>query len=162
MRLAALAALILSLALSSAPVRANDDVTVGRLVQEIARALELDAADARAARESLGRAGLPLPADLDLNAALTEAEVVRVSRAAGLRLTTSRPEARFDQRRLERYLTTFTGEIRWSHAVRSEGENPGQGEGPGTGNGNGPPFDPFSKGKGKGLGKSKHSPSTPE
>jgi hypothetical protein len=59
MRLAALAALILSLALSSAPVRANDDVTVGRLVQEIARALELDAADARAARESLGRAGPP-------------------------------------------------------------------------------------------------------
>jgi hypothetical protein len=59
-------------------------------------------------------------------------------------------------------VTTFTGEIRWTHVVRGEGENPGQGEGPGTGNGNGPPFDPFSKGQGKGLGKSKHSPSTPE
>ncbi|MHC4165301.1 MAG: hypothetical protein ACYSUM_24600 [Planctomycetota bacterium] len=162
MRLAALATLILSLALSSAHPAAGDDVTVGRLVQEIARVLELDATDARVARESLSRAGLSLPADLDLNAALTEAEVVRVSRAAGLKLTTSRPEARFHQQRLDRYLTTFTGEIRWTHVVRGEGENPGQGEGPGTGNGNGPPFDPFSKGQGKGLGKSKHSPSTPE
>jgi hypothetical protein len=93
MRLAALATLILSLALDSAHATAGDDVTVGRLVQEIARVLELDATDARVARESLSRAGLSLPADLDLNAALTEAEVVRVSRAAGLKLTTSRPEA---------------------------------------------------------------------
>jgi len=169
----ALASIMIVLLAASIDRAGAAEVTVGRFIQELAQAKKLDARSTESARAALAAAGLQLPTDLEYTRVLTEVDVTRISRAIGLKLTTSTPDAAFDDMSVDRFFATFGGEISGgSGAGGSTAEcshpsgdctNPGQGSGPGDGNGNGPPFDPFSKGKGKGgsKGKGKVSPSQP-
>ena len=149
------------------------EVTVGRFIQGLAQAKQLDAQTPTSARAALSAASVRLPDGLDDARVLTEVDVTRISRAIGLDLTTATPDAVFDETRVDRFFAAFGAEIaggssgggstaECSHPSGDCG-NPGQGSGPGNGNGNRPPFDPFSKGKGKGSskGKGKLSPSRP-
>jgi len=137
-------------AAAALPTAASNPTTVGELIVGIAQIRDLDATDARIAAESLTRAGVTLPTDLQFSKALTEADVIHVARAFGLKVTTTRPDQLFDEGQLNRFFTAFRGELSTDY-VRS-GPLPGD-------NGLGPAFDPFSKGKGK--GKSVASPTDP-
>ena len=130
---------IATLAVAALPSVAATPTTVGELIVGIAHVRDVDATDPRVAAEELTKAGVRLPADLSLTKPLTEADVTIVARSFGLKLTTTRPDAGFDQGQLRRFLDTFRGELA-SEATRADP----------TDHGNGPAFDPFSKGKGKG------------
>lgn len=168
----ALATIMIVLLAASIDRAEAAEVTVGRFIQELALAKELDARSTATARASLAAAGLRLPTDLEDARVLTEVDVTRIARAIGLNVTTSTPGAVFDDASVDRFFAAFGGEIsggsgsggstaECSHPS-GDCSNPGQGSGPGNGNG-GPPFDPFSKGKGRGgtKGKGKVSPSQP-
>jgi hypothetical protein len=155
----ALALMVLGAALllaASAPVQASSTARVGDFVVQLARVKSLNSADPYIAADALAAVGVRLPADLDLDKRLTEGDVVSISRMVGLRVTTSRPGQQFDSSQLERFFSSFGGELR-----AADGENPGQGSGPGNGN-DGPPFDPFTKGQGKAKGKAKRPESPTE
>jgi hypothetical protein len=168
--LAALALGALLALASVGPVQATSTAKVGDFVVQLARAKNVDSADPRTAAEALAEVGLRLPADLALDKELTEGDVTRISHLLGLRVTTRRPEAAFDQGQIQRFFDSFGGDISSGPegpdndppCVHPSGDcqNPGLGEGPGNGKGNGPPFDPFTKGQGKAKGKGKQ-PETP-
>ena len=98
------------LATIAAPALAAD-VTIGQFVQELARAKQLNATDARIAVDSLGTVGVRLPADLKLSDRLTEADVVRISRSAGLLVSTADPEAPFDEDQMDQFFVVFGAEL---------------------------------------------------
>jgi hypothetical protein len=155
-----MAVAVLMVAAAVAPALANSEVTVGRFVQELARHKNLNATDVQIAVDSLRSVGIRLPEGLRLNARLTEGDVVSISRAAGLRVTTSNPNAPFNGEQVQSFLIALNDEMADDGAtvdtVRPFGE--------GNGNGWGPQFDPFSKGKGKHKGHAKgwQSPTEPE
>ena len=153
-------ALVMSAALA-VPALAASDVTVGQFLQEFAKAKNLNATDPRIAADSLAAVGVQMPNDVQLSQRLTESVVIKLSRSAGLNLSTSRPEASFSAEQVDRFFATFSGELRDDAVigVRSDCTPPSNGC-----NGNGPPFDPFSKGKGKhkGFGKGHRSPTDPD
>lgn len=159
-RFGAMAVAVLMVAAAVAPALASSEVTVGRFVQELARHKNLNATDVQIAVDSLRSVGIRLPEGLRLNARLTEGDVVSISRAAGLRVTTSNPNAPFNDEQVQSFLIALNDEMADSGAtvdtVRPFGE--------GNGNGWGPQFDPFSKGKGKHKGHAKgwQSPTEPE
>jgi hypothetical protein len=173
-RLATVAVALVLTAAIAAPALASD-TTVGRFVQELAKVKNLNATDPALAADSLRAVGVRLDRGLDFNKRLTEADVAEISRAAGLLVTTSNPNAYFDEEKVDRFFQSFqielansgqTGSSLYSDDCAVPGgdcENPGQGLGPGNGNG-APPFDPFSKGRGKAKGKSKQgrTPVDPE
>jgi hypothetical protein len=169
-RLAAVAVALILTAAVAAPAIAGDS-TVGRFVEELARVKNLNATDPAIAADSLRAVGVRLDRGLDLNKRLTESDVAEISRAAGLLVTTSNPEAFFDNQKLDQFFQAFQTELALGAssttacdpAVENCDENPGQGSGPGTGAG-GPPFDPFSKGRGHPRGKAKQNrtPTNPE
>jgi hypothetical protein len=151
-------ALVMAMA---APVLAAN-VTVGEFVQRVAIVKNLDATDAQVARDSLRASGVRLP-DLDLNAPLTESDVVAVSRAVGLRLTSSNPDKMFESDQVDNFFVAFTGElVNPPEELADDDDWPGEGEWPDVPYG--PPFDPWTKGKGKhkGWGKGHQSPCEPE
>jgi hypothetical protein len=137
------------------------NITVGEFVQKVAIVKNLDATDARVASDSLLAAGVRLPADLDLNAQLTESHVVAISRAVGLRLTSSNPDKVFESDQVDSYFVAFASEIGDPMAVASGDDDDDDSGWPSE---NGPPFDPWTKGKGwhKGWGKGHQSPCEPE
>jgi hypothetical protein len=153
----AVAALVVVAA--AAPAFAANDVTVGDFVQRMATAKNLNASDARIAADSLRAVGVRLPADLKLSARLTEADVVTISRAAGLTVTSSNPERAFTDDQVDSYFFAFADELVAGTGDETIGTNlePSNSQGQ-------PPFDPFTKGKGKhkGWGKGHQSPSEPE
>ena len=136
------------LAVTAIPALAANDSTVGRFVQEMARAKNLNATDATIAADSLRAVGVRLPADLRLNKRLTERDVVEISRGAGLPVSTTNPDAVFDGDQVDRFFLVFGKELGVTEPDR-----------PHT-----PWFDPFTKGKGKhkGWGKGHRTPSEPE
>jgi len=139
------------LAAIGAPALAAE-VSVGQFVQELARAKKLNATDARIAADSLAAVGVRLPAELKLSERLTEADVVQISRAAGLLVSTTNPAAPFDEDQMDQFFVVFGAEL--------ESTPPGDPiVEPHT-----PDFDPFSKGKGNHWGhyKGGRSPSEPE
>jgi len=146
----ALAAVVL-LAAAVAPSLAAD-VTVGQFVQELARAKKLNATDGQIAAESLRTVGVHLPADLRLSNRLTEADVVRISRAAGLLVSTANPEAPFDDEQVDRFFVVFGSEL-----AAPPGDDP-------IVEPLDPAFDPWTKGKGNHYGHHKYSrsPTEPE
>jgi hypothetical protein len=159
---ATVAAALLVVALATPAVAAND-VTVGQFVQRMAMAKNLNSTDAMIAADSLQAVGIRLPEDLKMTARLTEADVVEISRAAGLRVTSSNPDKLFTSDQVDSFFFAFSDEIGVTgdpgdeaFTVRPYGE--------GNGNGWGPPFDPFTKGKGQAKGKAKgwRSPWEPE
>jgi hypothetical protein len=153
-----MAVAVLMVTAAVAPVLASSEVTVGRFVQELARAKNLNATDEQIAVDSLRSVGIRLPEGMRLNARLTEGDVVSISRAAGLRVTTSNPNAPFNDEQVQSFMLALSDEMADEGAtvdtVRPYGE--------GNGNGWGPQFDPFSKGKGKHKGHAKGWQSTTE
>jgi hypothetical protein len=151
-RLAALVAVVSVTAAIAAPAVAAPNDTVGRFVQEFAKAKNLNATDPRIAADSLAAVGIRVPADLDFSARLTEGDVARISRSAGLNVTTSRPDTPFSSEQVDRFFQSFGRELNETDGVTA------------TRAGNGPKFDPFSKGKGKhkGHGKGHRTPTDPE
>jgi len=124
-----------------------DDITTGGFVQKLARQKQLDATDVQTAVDSLAAIGIRLPADLQLNRRLTEGDVTRISRAAGLNVTTARPSAVFDAARVDQFFNTFAYDLGPGNERSTDSGDQGSHFG---GDGNGPPFNPFGKGKGKG------------
>jgi hypothetical protein len=140
--------------LAAAPVLA-EQVTVGRFVMDLAKAKRLEAVDARSAAAALDRVGVRIPAGTDFSKRLTEGDVARLSRLAGLNVTTTNPDGSFDNDRLGSFFTVFASELATGSARSStstEGEE------------SGPPFDPYAKGNGGSKGKKlgHRSPSDPE
>ena len=154
----AVAALCVAL---TAPVVAASDITVGNFVQRLAQSKGLAATDARIASDALRGVGVRIPGDLVYANALTEGDVARISRAAGINVRTSNPENLFNTEQVNLFFVSFGDDLGNAVGTMSD-DNPGQGSGPGNGNG-GPPFDPFTKGKhGKGKGKGVFTPTDPE
>ena len=144
----------------STPIFAAE-ATIASFVQQLAKVKNLNATDARVAQESLRSVGIRLPSNLDFGKSLTEGDVALISRAAGLRVSTSNPEAAFTQENMDVFFLSFSGELGGETA--STNSHPyGQNDNYNNGNGLGHTFDPFSKGKGHGHGKGKQSPSEPE
>lgn len=143
------------LAVSSAPA---NEMTVGSFLQDYAQARNLSAADPASAADSLRSVGVRLPAGLTFDKQLTEADIVQLTRAAGLKVTTSRPEAPFGEQQVERLFLAFSDELGLDDGAGGDGSTR---DAPGNGNeqGQGPDFDPFAKGKGK--GKQTTSPTDP-
>jgi hypothetical protein len=139
------------LAATAAPALAAD-VTIGQFLQELAQAKKLNATDTQIAAESLRTVGVRLPAELRLSDRLTEADVVRISRAAGLLVSTANPEAPFDEEQMDRFFVVFGSELEGN-----PGDNP-------IVEPHDPTFDPWTKGKGNHYGhyKGGRSPSEPE
>jgi len=161
------AALVALAVLVAVPAFAKD-ATVGEFVIELAKAKRINAADSQNAVESLSAVGVRLPSDLQMNDRLTEGEVARISRFAGLSVTTSRPDQPFSRLQVDRFFTSFQGEIAQTQAgatMRScdpaveNCDNPGNEDSDPQA-----PFDPYAKGKGKKKGKAKggRTPSEPE
>ena len=143
-------AVVLAVAVAAPALAAN--ISVGEFVQRVAIVKNLDAADGLVASDSLRATGVRLPADLDLNAQLTESYVVAISRAVGLRLTSSDPDRVFESDQVDSFFVAFSSELADPTAVVAPDA------------GQGPPFDPWTKGKGqhKGWGKGHTSPDEPE
>jgi hypothetical protein len=140
---------VLAVALGVVPVLASSDVTVGEFLMEIAKVKNLSARDGESALTALRAAGLRLPA-LDVRKPLTEADVVAVATAAGLNVTTTRPDSPFSRSQVTSFILSFGSDL---------GKTPGSP--PNEPQGDGPPIpDPQpDKGKSKGFHK---SPSEPE
>jgi hypothetical protein len=150
MKLKHLSALVLALMLITAmPALAAGDYTIGQFLQEFARVKNLNATDARIAADSLRSAGVRLPARLDTNASLTEGAVVEIASAAGLRVSTNSPDARFDQDQVDSFFSAF-GEELGGNQLEEEG----------TISRKVPSFDPHSKGKA--YAKGHRTPTEPE
>ena len=71
----------------------------------------MNATDARIALDSLAAVGVRLPAGIDLNKRLTEADVTTISRLAGLRVSSSNPTDSFDSEEVERFFLAFGSEL---------------------------------------------------
>jgi len=144
-------AIAVLLAAVAAPTLAAD-VTVGQFVQELARAKKLNATDAQVAADSLRTVGVRLPADLRLSERLTEADVVRISRAAGLLVSTTNPASPFDEEQMDQFFVIFGAELETTPSGDPIVEP------------HVPDFDPFTKGKGNHWGhyKGGRTPSEPE
>jgi hypothetical protein len=160
-RLGAMAVAALMVVAMVAPALAASEVTIGRFVQELALHRNLNAIDVPTAVDSLRTVGVRLPSDLDMSARLTEGVVVSVSRAIGLRVTTSNPNTPFDENQVESFFFALGDQMADDSEIITNTINP---YGTGNGKGNGPAFDPFTKGKGKHKGKAKgwQSPTEPE
>jgi hypothetical protein len=148
------------------PAFAARTLTVGEFVQELAKFRNLEATSVDAAAASLTRAGIRVPDGLDYSSPLTEGTVSRISRAAGVEVRTSNPDAPFTDDQVDIFLMSFSDQFGESaedndNSTRN-GETPGGSSG--SAPGNGPPFDPYSKGKGGSKGKKKGhaSPTEPE
>jgi hypothetical protein len=155
MKLTNLSALVIALMLVTAiPALAADEVTVGNFIQELAKAKNVNATEARIAVDSLRAVGVRVPEGLDLDAALTEGAVVDIARAANLRVATLNPDAPFGREQVDSFFTAFAVEL---------GLGGGQEEDP-------PTTDewemhrhnPFTKGAGSHFVKGIRSPSEPE
>ena len=121
------------------------DYTTGDFVKRVAAQKNLASSTVNAAASSLRQAGYQLPA-LDLDAALTEGDVVGISNVLGIRVTTSQPGAAFSETQADGYFAAFSSEL-------SGNVQPSAGD-LGTdvigNNGNG--ANPLEKGKGKKKG----------
>ena len=142
------AAVLIACAMLAAPaLAAGQDLTVGKFLIEIAKVKQLDAVDAVAARNSLANIGIQV-GNLNLDKGLTQGDVVVISTAAGLPMSTSTPEATFGNEQMVTFISTFGPEL-------------GGGDDENTTAGDKPKVDPRDKGKGLKKGLYKRSPSEP-
>ena len=131
-----------------AQVADQEAMTVGRFIVELAKAKKLTATDARLATASLADVGVMLPAELSFDKPLTEGDVVRLARAAGLNVSSSDPDRPFDFEQVDRFFLAFTAQLNAPAppgGIATRDHKPGH-AGPGTVP---PGFDPFTKGKKK-------------
>ena len=141
-----IAAVLIALAMLAAPaLAAGQDLTVGKFLIEIAKVRQLDAVDAVTARNSLANVGIRV-GNLDLGKGLTQGDVVLISNAAGLPMSTSTPEAAFNDEQMSTFISTFGPELGGSDDGYTTHKDK-------------PKVDPLEKGKGKKKGL--QSPSEP-
>lgn len=133
------------------PALAAQDMTVGQFVQELARSRGLESTDGITALEALSSSGVAMPVGLHMESNLTERDVVSLSRAVGLNVTSSQPNKAFDASHADRFFASFSRELAHGAQRAADGEDSGQETFPGMGE-NDPPFNPFTKGKGKNKG----------
>lgn len=159
-RLGAVAvALVLAVALA-APTQATE-ITVGQFVQQLARAKNLNATDAKIAADSLAAVGVVLP-PLNYGAVLTEGDVALIARSAGLNVRTATPEAAFNADKSSRFFSSFSGELEDDNGIRSRKSYRKSEPGPEDETPDGEAEAPDGKGKGKGKGKNGRTPSEPD
>jgi len=160
-RLGAMAVAVLMVTATAAPALAASEVSVGQFIQELALHKNLEAVNVSAAVDSLRSVGIRLPDNLDMDGTLTEGDVVNISRALGLRVTTSNPKSAFTSDQVSSFFFAVSEQIQDVTEIATFTDRP---YGTGIGQGHGPPFDPFTKGKGKHKGKAKGwtSPTEPE
>ena len=156
-RIAAVGVAALLVVSVAAPTFAANEMTIGQFLQRLAVTKNLNATDARMASDSLRAAGIRVPTNLDMGARLTEADVVAISRAAGLSVTSSNPTQAFTTEQVDAFFFALADEISVTGAPDDDEitGNTVRPYGEGNGNGWGPPFDPFTKGKGQAKGKAK-------
>jgi opacity protein-like surface antigen len=161
-RLGAVAiAVVLAIALAAPAVAA--DITVGQFIQQLARAKNLNATDAKIAADSLAAVGIALPSNLRYGAVLTEGDVSAIARSAGLNVRTASPQSSFDSRKSERFFSSFSRELEGDTAgVRERDRFRKGGDEGGDEMPNGEAEEPSGKGKGKGKGKNGRTPSEPD
>lgn len=128
------------------------DYTTKDFLMRIAAEKKLAASSPDVAASSLRQAGYTLPA-LDLDSALTEGDVVGISNALGIRVTTSQPGAPFSETQADGYFAAFSSEL--SSDVQPTAGDLGTDVIGNNGNG----ANPLEKGKGKKKGL--RSPSDP-
>lgn len=112
------------------------DYTVGQFLVEVAKAKNIVAVDPASAERGLRQAGVSLPA-LDLSKSLTEGAVASIATAVGVPVSTSRPDAPFNQGQVESFITTFgssmgSGSTNQTDAAGTDGttkEDPQPGKG---------------------------------
>jgi hypothetical protein len=124
------------------------DYTTGDFVKRIAAEKKLAASTANAAVNALQQAGYRLPA-LDLDSSLTEGDVVGISNALGIRVTTSQPGAPFGEAQADGYFAAFSTELGVNIDPTSDSDDVFGTDKLGN-NGNG--ANPLDKGKGKKKG----------
>ncbi|MHC4067212.1 MAG: hypothetical protein ACYSUI_22295 [Planctomycetota bacterium] len=163
-RLGAVAVALAMVALLAAPAFADGTTKVGYFLIRMAEFKNVHATDSRMAADALRTVGVRVPSDLDHDAALTEAVVARLSKLAGVRVTTSTPDRLFTATQVERFFGSFGDELAQNGAMTracegADCENPGNPDVDPQA-----PFDPFAKGKGKKKGKAKRpvTPTEPE
>jgi hypothetical protein len=138
------AAVLIAVAGLLVPAMAADYQTKDFLMR-IAAEKNLAASTPSAAMTSLQQAGYKLPA-LDLDSALTEGDVVGISNALGIRVTTSQPGALFSETQADSYFAAFSSEL----GVTADPSIGDLGTDVIGNNGNG--ANPLEKGKGKKKG----------
>ena len=141
------AAVLIAFAMIAAPaLAAGQDLTVGKFLIEIAKVKQLHAVDAVTARTALANAGINV-GNLDLDKGLTQGDVVAISTAAGLAMSTSTPEATFNDEQMVTFISTFGPELGGDEGYATAGDKP--------------KVDPRDKGKGLKKGLYKRSLSEP-
>jgi len=169
-RLGAVAVVLSMVALLTAPALADGSSRVGHFLIRMAEFKNIHTTDSQMAADALRTVGVEVPGDLNHDAVLTESVVIRLSRLAGVNVTTSVPDRRFDAVQVDRFFASFSDEFTQTGASQRGDFDCAPGlEGDCNNPGNpdvfpNAPFDPFSKGKGKnkGKGKSSQTPSEPE
>lgn len=109
----------LTVAALSAPVFAGD-VTVGRFYMELARNRQLVSKDAASAESALRGAGLALPR-LALDKSLTEGDLISISSALGVAVTTQHPTQLISEPQMKTFIGSFGSHTESSQAGNSKG-----------------------------------------
>jgi hypothetical protein len=133
--------------LAALPASASDP-TVGTLLVEIAKIRHLAVDGPQGAEKALRAAGFALPS-LDHAKSLTEGDFVAIATSVGVRVTTTRPDARITPGQVDGLLIAFGADL------ADSGKQP-----PANPNGDGPPREDPNPGKGKSKGFYK-SPTEP-
>ncbi len=145
---AVVSAAVLLVTAGMVPPAYAGELTVGDFFVSVAEVKKLNATNGRVAERSLRAAGYDLP-KIDLDTILTEGVVAAISNSVGIRVTTSTPDAKFDEGRVNSYMAAFGGDL-----IKKPGDP--------TDPKPKPAFhknDPSGKGKGKKKKKS-HKPNT--
>jgi hypothetical protein len=133
------ASILVVFAICAAPAFAAE-LTTGKFMMEIAKVKNLPALNAATAKGSLISAGINV-SEIDVNKVLTQGDVVAISNASGLRMTTSTPGATFSNEQMNNFIGSFAKQMGDSG---NEAKSPDKGDKPRV--------DPREKGKGKKKG----------
>ncbi len=98
---------------------AGQPETVGDFLLRIAHVKNLSADDAATAESALRDSGHAIP-QLALDQVLLEKDVVAISKAFGLNLTTRTPQDRFTRAEIERFVTIFGSHLTGEGSVATE------------------------------------------
>jgi len=123
-RVAVAAALV---SIPAIPVLASGEVRVGDFYKEIATLQGIPAADGAVAESGLRSLGINLPS-LELTKVLTEADLVGISDAMGVHVTTHRPLAEVTHDLVNGYTRSFRMDLRRNQRTpqpRTSGSNSG-------------------------------------
>lgn len=101
---------LVAVAVLVGPAFAADQVTVGDFYKKVADIQGVEYTDAAGAEAALRAVGMRAPV-LDLGKILTQGDVASIANAAGLRVTTSTPDATFTEDQLSLFVSSFGTEL---------------------------------------------------